>query len=104
MSRRPRFTWLLDTDQDWREQAACLGAPLEVFFPESVFQSGRPERDVYKLAREFCDRCAVREQCLEDALAHESGGRHGLFGGASPGQRHAIAQGRAAVRWERSYA
>lgn len=48
-------------DQSWRDHAACLGQPAEVFFPD-----GR--QDTLDTARELCRSCPVSTACLEEAL------------------------------------
>jgi hypothetical protein len=45
----------------WQQQAACAGADWRLFF------TYHRRRDAF----EYCDRCPVREACLEDAMAFE---------------------------------
>lgn len=70
----------------WREQAACLGLPLEWFFPEHP-----TGEESYERGKEVCQSCQVREQCLDlakDFVA--TGDRYGVFGGLTPGERRAM--------------
>lgn len=71
---------------EWREQRACNGVPVEVFFPAPEVA----RRTAYNEARAICLRCPVRLQCLEDVMAEEGTGfyRDGYRGGMSPSQRH----------------
>lgn len=59
-----------DRDQPWRAQAACLGQPTEMFFPDHEKQLRLPvaSRD-YNIspltaqARSLCAECPVSDQC-----------------------------------------
>lgn len=55
-------------DPDWREHAACRGLPASIFF----FQSYLPRRDANPVklarARQICNTCPVKLECLEYAL------------------------------------
>ena len=76
---------------EWAENAACRGMDPDIFFPIDDRQPARgkaPRRDVYATARAICDRCEVREDCLDEALAMPwSDDRLGMFGGLDPRQR-----------------
>ena len=71
----------------WRTLAACLDAPVELFFP----QPGKEFRQELAQAREYCDRCPVKTQCLQYAMAFEAehGERSlpGIWGGTSERER-----------------
>lgn len=74
---------------EWMNRAECLDVDLTVFFPETphVF------KDAYKIAREYCESCPVREECLEWAVSTEaetSTNSFGMYGGRTPEQRRAI--------------
>ncbi len=62
----------------WCDQAACKGAPLSVFFPDD---------DDYRVARQVCGQCPVREPCLDEAQRGLID--HGMFGGLTPNERRA---------------
>lgn len=63
------------SEDDWRAQAACRGAPPDLFFP------GRGDgRCATAQARRFCDGCPVSEECLEHGTRHEE---FGIWGGRS---------------------
>lgn len=75
------------------DYAACRNVDTDVFFP-TPGQS-------YHAAKAVCDRCPVRSACLRRAMEAEAlqvrqGGRarearHGMFGGLTPDERHALA-------------
>jgi WhiB family redox-sensing transcriptional regulator len=68
---------------DWQERALCSQTDPEAFFPEK----GGTTRD----AKRICERCEVRAQCLEYALAHDE--RFGVWGGLSERERRRLKQG-----------
>lgn len=61
----------------WRRHAECVGEPTWMFFP------GRGDRKAVAAARRVCDRCGVREQCLDANW----NARQGIFGGKGERQR-----------------
>lgn len=66
---------------DWRLLAACRGVDPDVFFPPAH------DYEALKLARSYCARCPVRDECADWADRHESTRRQGIFGGMAPRQR-----------------
>ena len=71
----------------WWDEAACIGKPIELFFPEKGGTS-RP-------GKKICGTCEVRKECLADILKTEvSGGRDGTFGGMSAYEREKVFDGR----------
>lgn len=68
---------------DWWEQAACAGQSLDLFYPGTNGQKKE------KKAKQFCARCPVKLECLNDALAAEYpiGPRFGIFGGLTHQER-----------------
>lgn len=66
--------------------ALCAEVDPELFFPPAGANNAA--------AKKVCQRCPVREDCLNTALAH--GDRHGIWGGLSERQRRAIEKGGAA--------
>lgn len=78
-------------NESWRADARCATIGPAIFFP-------RPEKahaDTLE-ARAACDHCPVRRQCLDYALRLEAGQsvarRAGIYGGATPAQRHRFEQ------------
>ncbi|HSJ46639.1 MAG TPA: WhiB family transcriptional regulator [Euzebyales bacterium] len=64
----------------WAEEAKCLNADPDVFFPEK----GGSTRE----AKRICAECAVRVECLEYALEHDE--RFGIWGGMSERERRKL--------------
>lgn len=63
---------------DWRERAYCLDNPHEDIFldPENA-----------EVANDFCAKCPVSIECLDDAFFYEDGGHRG---GMSEKERNSI--------------
>lgn len=70
--------------QQW-DKAACLGEDPELFFP--IGNTGPAILQIEE-AKKVCQRCDVREQCLQWAL--ESSKDHGVWGGMSEDERRAL--------------
>ncbi len=80
---------------NWRESAACLHAPTEVFFDDIwPAEGGFHELNLVFAKEMHCHDCPVRRACLEAEMEMERGNeaadRHGLRGFLTPGQREAI--------------
>lgn len=65
---------------EWTEHAACRGADPRIFFPTDEGLGN---------ALDYCRRCAVQVDCLEEALTHQ-GGDFGVRGGTSERERRRI--------------
>jgi len=61
----------------------CREIGIEFFFPE---ENGSGT-DIYKYSRKICDKCVVKNECLEWAVKHEA---FGMWGGTTPMERKAI--------------
>lgn len=83
--RRVQQTQQSDTG-DWRQASRCLGASPDDFFP---IGQGQAAREQAERAKGVCFRCAVREQCLDWAMAGDI--QHGVFGGLDEDERRALA-------------
>lgn len=66
-------------DQHWAAEAACAGRS-----PDELFVEGAAQRE----ARAVCTACAVRLDCLADALDH--GVQYGVWGGMTERERRAL--------------
>lgn len=75
-------------DRTWQSQANCLGVDPDLFFPER----GASTRE----AKEVCNNCVVRDDCLEYALANSE--KFGIWGGLSERERRRIRRKRNAER------
>ena len=74
---------LFDDDEGafgWQAEALCAQTDPEAFFPEK----GGSTRE----AKSVCQKCNVKEQCLEYALAHDE--RFGIWGGLSERERRKL--------------
>ena len=74
------------TDIDrWWHRAACLGYPVDIFFPR---YTGSRNSNYYDRARTICAGCEVAEQCLAETLTGPSQlAAWGFRGGKSPKER-----------------
>jgi len=72
-------------DLHWRDEAACLGSDLEMFFPAGNIGDGLAR---VAEAKQVCRGCGVREACLAWAL--EVRIEDGVFGGLDPAERRAL--------------
>jgi WhiB family redox-sensing transcriptional regulator len=86
-----------ELDVSWFAEAACLGQDPELFYPTA----GRAGLDAPGVQRalELCQRCPVREACLDYALAFEEHAQwdcHGIYGGLTARERRQIIRAREA--------
>lgn len=77
-----------DAAESWQSFANCLGVDPDLFFPERGAST--------KEAKQVCQSCVVREDCLEYALAN--GEKFGIWGGLSERERRRIRRQRALAR------
>ena len=92
-----RNNWKATTMKaDWRDQAFCRGMADESFATADPFHPKHDDKDSdYSLGKSICGRCEVRTECLDDAMATETGkNRVGLRGGLTPMQRAALGRKR----------
>lgn len=79
--------------EQWMLDAACRGKPSEWWFPP---KEGGPGAHIYRKAREVCNNCSVREDCLRWAMDIEGlatkGHRYGMAGGLTPMERVALSE------------
>jgi WhiB family transcriptional regulator, redox-sensing transcriptional regulator len=61
----------------WTDEALCAQVDTDIFFPNKGGYTGN--------AKKVCERCAVRQQCLDYALENDIG--FGIFGGLSVKER-----------------
>jgi WhiB family redox-sensing transcriptional regulator len=81
---------LFDAPADWRSRSLCSELPVDeataMFFPS--------KGQTTKAAKALCDRCPVRPECLEFALADVDAFRFGVWGGTSSRDRRRIGRNR----------
>lgn len=73
MAGRERCLVLDREKEAWRNDAACFGMSLDIFFPESFMDKGP--------AIAVCETCPVRCECLEYAINMAPSYRYGVWGG-----------------------
>ena len=85
----------------WMNQAVCVGADTEIFFPEIPNVELRQHH--WAKAREYCDRCPVRSECLAYQLPFEAatGRRDGFWGGMTPKERDEYTRTPIPIIWKR---
>jgi WhiB family redox-sensing transcriptional regulator len=64
---------------DWRDLAACLEAPAEMFFPLPT------DHETIELAKRWCAICPVRDECLAWAMDRRE--PFGVWGGTTEAER-----------------
>jgi WhiB family redox-sensing transcriptional regulator len=67
---------------DWRDLGACNGEDPDLFAPDGT--TGRWAKDI-AAAKAICNRCPVREQCLDWAL--DTRQEYGILGGLTEDER-----------------
>jgi len=67
-------------NMSWRQKSACRGVDPEIFYPVS-------DEDA-DAAKAICAMCAVRQPCLEYALANRE--KDGVWGAATERERRRI--------------
>lgn len=72
--------------QDWVDDAACLGAGPSAFFPRRGSNG--------TLAKRICAVCPVRVECLDYAVSRDE--QHGIWGGLDIIERRAVKKSRVA--------
>jgi WhiB family redox-sensing transcriptional regulator len=77
------FPSLTDGDARWMINAECRGAAFDLFFPETMTDSGAAT------AVSMCNRCPVQDDCARYAIINNI--EYGIWGGLSPRARREIA-------------
>lgn len=68
---------ILEQREPWMDQGACVGQPMDPWFPER----GEPVLH----AKRVCSTCPSQQQCLDYALTRNIS--HGIWGGTSERER-----------------
>jgi WhiB family redox-sensing transcriptional regulator len=78
---------------DWQPEAACAEIGPGAFLLDDEADTATAIA-MYNQVRPVCDRCPVKTDCLEFALAVEGGAgssfRSGMYGGRTPKERYRI--------------
>jgi WhiB family redox-sensing transcriptional regulator len=70
----------------WRDQARCRGVDPQIFHPAEEDEAAADE------AKAICERCGVREACLEYALGARE--KDGVWGGMTARERRRLVRQR----------
>lgn len=81
----------------WRDQAACLDADPEVFFP--ITTAGPLHDATVNAARGICQSCGVLNDCLNFALAERID--DGIWAATTPEERRRLPATRRSMLLER---
>ena len=79
--------------ESWQHRAACRGQDAAYFFAPNYFERRSEKNAREAVAKSFCARCPVRQECLEYALATREG--HGIWGGLNEMERRRLLRERA---------
>lgn len=79
---------------NWRQSAACRHEDPELFFP--IGTSGPAVALQVQQAKEVCNRCPVREECLQWAL--DTRQDSGVWGGFDEQERRTLRRRAARAR------
>lgn len=69
---------------EWMARGLCAQTDPEAFFPVKGGSTGEAKR--------ICNRCEVRQECLDHALANDL--RYGIWGGTSDRERQRLKRDR----------
>lgn len=81
-------------DTTWRVAALCRSDDAVHFFAPNHIEHKEERAERESRARAICERCPVREQCLDHAL--EVGEPNGIWGGLNELQRSRLRRRKAA--------
>jgi WhiB family transcriptional regulator, redox-sensing transcriptional regulator len=75
-----------ENKESWRDEANCIKAPLNIFFPED--ETGSTSKRKIDRAKTICENCSVQHKCLIYSLNENID--HGVWGGLSSRERKAL--------------
>lgn len=76
---------MLNTNDDWRDDAACANECPELFFP--VGRSRAAQMQI-ALAKRICADCPVKTECLRHAVEYDE--QDGIWGGLDTHERRVL--------------
>lgn len=81
--------------QEFAEVLDGQGETPCMAYPDAFFRDrDQDERQKYVIARQLCQSCPIRLQCLEYAVTN--GEDYGIWGGMTPREREGLRRGYAA--------
>ena len=72
----------------WQQFAACRGPNQVIFFPPPRLERRSEKRLREARAKEICQSCSVRKDCLAYALTIRE--QHGIWGGLTESERREL--------------
>ncbi|MGH2767490.1 MAG: WhiB family transcriptional regulator [Actinomycetota bacterium] len=84
----------LEVDARWQDRSACKGMDPTLFFGPEHAETVKEKREREETARQVCNVCSVRAECLEYALSAREA--YGIWGGMTELERKAHLRRRAA--------
>jgi WhiB family redox-sensing transcriptional regulator len=88
---------MMDTDElEWQEQALCRDYDNVLFFGPDAGESELERQSREGRAKLVCQRCPVKEACLEFAM--ETNQKYGIWGGHTDKERASLKRRRARAR------
>ncbi len=75
-------------EEGWQLRAECRGPEATVFFPPPRFERKHERLSREAQAKAICMSCAVREECLDYAVAIRE--PHGIWGGLTEVERKSV--------------
>lgn len=97
LRRRSTAVSIAETEQlEWQEEALCRQYSVDLFFGPDHAESeiDRQAREAH--AKSICQRCPVKEPCLEYAM--ETAQKYGIWGGMTDKERSSLKRRRARAR------
>lgn len=80
----------------WADQALCAQADPDLWFEQSSSRyethNGREAEERRSMAKAICERCPVRPECLEHAMADST--LQGIWGGLTEKERRELRRAR----------
>ncbi len=83
----------LEAEARWQDIAACKGMDPLIFFGPEHAETVKEKHEREEAAKEVCNICPVRAECLEYALASKEA--YGIWGGYTELERKALLRRRA---------
>lgn len=71
---------------NWREDALCVQTDPDLWFAD------KGDSGAYAHAKAICERCPVRQECLDEHMAAQvtGYGDYGVWGGTTPKEREQL--------------
>jgi WhiB family redox-sensing transcriptional regulator len=87
-----KWNELMDAIDEAPIVVPCQNTDPELWFGDAVNENSWEDHGArYKIARELCGICPVRQQCLQYALTQRE--EYGMWGGLTPKERLQILRG-----------